>query len=90
MHPLTIKPVFLEGFIPDTLEQNTLYISRQYGTAIHLCACGCGAKTVTPLGDNDWKLIEKDGLVSLTPSIGNFQFPCKSHYYITDNKVNFL
>lgn len=85
-----IKPIFLEGYMPEIMEENTLYISMQYGTAINLCLCGCGEKTVTPLGKDDWQLIEKNGKVSLTPSIGNFQFPCKSHYIITNNKANFV
>ena len=26
-------------------------------------------------------------LFSLNPSIGNWNFPCKSHYFITKNKI---
>jgi hypothetical protein len=37
-----------------------------------------------------WDLIEKDGLVSLHPSIGNYQIPCKTHYIIRDNEVIWL
>ena len=81
------EPVFCEGTIPLTLEQGKLYISRKYHTAIHLCACGCGNRTVTPLGPNEWSLRESEGKVTLRPSIGNFEFPCKSHYYITDNTI---
>ena len=32
--------------------------------------------------------VKYDGeTVSLSPSIGNFQFPCKSHYWIRENRV---
>lgn len=85
-----ITPVFVE-FVPEILEENVLYISEEYECAIHNCLCGCGRKTVTPLGKDWWKLIKHDdGRVSLTPSIGNFQFDCKSHYILTKNVANFV
>lgn len=28
--------------------------------------------------------------VTLRPSVGSFNLPCKSHYYITDDKVEWL
>lgn len=80
-----LEPVFTE-FIPATLRNGKLYISIDYETAVHLCACGCDARIVTPLGTADWTLIF-DGTVSLTPSIGNGQYPCRSHYMIRRNKV---
>ena len=76
-------------FIPEKLEEGILYISFEYEVAIHLCCCGCKEKTVTPFGKNGWNLEHnvKTNEVTLTPSIGNFQIPCKSHYFITNNKV---
>lgn len=89
---MTLEPVFVE-FIPEELEFGKLYISKEYGTAIHLCACGkCGFKTVTPLAPfwpRGWSYKEVDGKVTLGPSIGNWQFPCRSHYFIEDNQVRF-
>lgn len=87
-----IEPVFVEGYMPEKLEDNKLYISEQYGCATHNCLCGCGRKTHTPLdGPLGWNLIKHDnGKVSLTPSISNYQFPCKSHYIITKNVANFV
>jgi hypothetical protein len=81
-----IKPVFVRS-MPLCLEEGILFISREYKIAIHLCACGCGERTVTPLNKNEWKLENEGGLVSLTPSIGNFQMRCKSHYWIKKNKI---
>lgn len=81
-----IEPRFVE-FIPEELESGILYISKKYGTATHLCCCGCGNKVVTPLKKGFWTMDEKDGKVSLSPSIGNFNLPCKSHYFIKGNKV---
>lgn len=86
-----IAPFFVE-FIPQILEQNKLYISEEYKCAIHLCLCGCGEKTITPLGGGkNWDLVkEKNGKISLIGSVGNYSFPCKSHYIITNNIANFV
>ena len=84
-----LKPVLCE-FIPETLSQGKLYISEKYNTAVHLCACGCGNKVVTPLKHGFWSMIKKDDLITLRPSIGSFNLPCKSHYFITKNKVEWL
>lgn len=75
------------GRIPHYLEEGILYVCLECKVAVHLCACGCGEKTVTPLGENGWELHYTDAGVSLSPSIGNFSIPCKSHYFISDNKV---
>lgn len=73
--------------IPSKLEEGILYVCLECQVAVHLCACGCREKTVTPLGENGWNLWLRDGIASLTPSIGNFNIPCKSHYFIANNKV---
>ena len=93
---VTIEPVYVE-YIPRELEEGKLYISEKYETAVHNCLCGCGSRTVTPLNcivegkDMGWHLIKHpDGRISLTPSIGNFQMLCKSHYIITKNVANFV
>lgn len=87
MSPIaSVTPAFVE-FVPESMAEGTLYISRCFETAIHLCACGCGHETVTPLSGGGWRLIEDGGLVSLEPSIGNFNFPCRSHYFIRLNRV---
>jgi hypothetical protein len=75
------------AFIPDVLEEGTLYISIEYSTAIHKCVCGCGNEVVTPLSPTDWELTFNGKNVSLYPSIGNWNFECKSHYWITKNQI---
>lgn len=80
-----LEPVFVE-FVPIELEVGLLYISMEYATASHLCACGCGVRVVTPLRAADW-VLTFDGSVSLSPSIGNGQFECGSHYLIQKNRV---
>jgi len=43
-----LKHEFVE-FIPDQLEDDTIYISIPYATVTHKCCCGCGTEVVTPL-----------------------------------------
>lgn len=81
-----IRPEFVE-FIPERLAAGVLYISKRYATASHLCCCGCGLEVVTPLNAAKWHLTEFDGVVSLRPSVGNWSFPCQSHYWIAGNQV---
>ena len=83
---IVLKHEFVE-FIPDELEQRTVYISIRFATASHLCVCGCGNKVVTPIRPTDWTLSFDGKTVSLDPSIGNWSFPCQSHYYIRKNRV---
>lgn len=87
MNPkIVLKHEFVE-FIPDQLEPWTVYVSIRFATATHLCVCGCGNKVVTPIRPTDWTLIFDGKTVSLDPSIGNWSFPCQSHYWIINNKV---
>ena len=74
-------------FMPEHIEEGVLYISIEYCTAIHKCVCGCGNEVVTPLSPTDWQLTFDGKTVSLSPSIGNWSFKCKSHYFITKNKI---
>ena len=81
-----IKHKFVDA-IPEAIEPGTLYISVDFATAVHLCECGCGLEVVTPLSRTDWKMIYDGEAVSLHPSIGNWSFPCRSHYWIRDGQV---
>lgn len=82
----TIKPLFVD-VIPDQLEDGILYVCERYGTVIHKCCCGCGEEVVTPLSPVDWTVHREGKIVSLSPSIGNWSFACKSHYWIWKNQV---
>lgn len=86
MRVTAIEPAFVE-FMPLKLEPGKLYVSMIYGTTMHLCACGCGNKVVLPLSPVEWQLYFDGDTVSLTPSIGNWEFPCRSHYWIKANKI---
>lgn len=96
LRKVTIEPVFVER-IPyaSDMEQDKFYISEKYAGASHLCLCGCGLEVYTGLKHEEfpshWRLVkENNGTVSLIGSIGNYNFPCKSHYIITKNVANFV
>ncbi|WP_205461843.1 DUF6527 family protein [Mangrovibacterium lignilyticum] len=74
-------------YMPEEILQGELYVSMKYSVVIHSCACGCGEKVVTPLSPDDWHLSYDGETISLKPSIGNWDFPCQSHYWIRENKV---
>lgn len=81
-----VRHEFVE-FIPSNRKDGVVYVSIPYATAVHNCCCGCGDKVVTPLSPTDWKLIFDGDTISLYPSIGNWNFECQSHYWITNGKV---
>jgi len=75
------------AIIPDKLLPGILYVSIDYATAAHSCCCGCGEEIVTPFTPTDWRM-EFDGeTISLSPSVGSWTLPCRSHYFIRRGKV---
>lgn len=86
MRQQTLRPEFVV-VIPERLEDGVLYICEQYRTVAHNCCCGCGQEVITPLSPADWSLQRVGGSVTLHPSIGNWSFPCRSHYFIRRNQV---
>ncbi|MCW3053468.1 MAG: hypothetical protein JWN14_2638 [Chthonomonadales bacterium] len=74
-------------YMPKELEPGILYVSEEFGAAAHLCACGCGSKIRTPLGPTEWTLEETDSGPTLTPSVGNWQQACQSHYWIDRGEI---
>ena len=77
---------FIE-YIPERLDSGVLYISMEYATAAHRCCCGCGGEVVTPFSPTDWSMTFDGEEVSLSPSIGNWNFACRSHYFIRLGRV---
>lgn len=82
----TLEYKFVER-IPNDIPEGILFISIEFETAIHKCGCGCGKEVVTPISPTGWELIYNGEAVSLYPSIGNWSFGCKSHYWIKENKI---
>lgn len=78
---------FVRSF-PERLEDGMLYVSIDFDTAAHRCCCGCGQDVYTPLSPRDWKMIYDGDTVSLNPSIGNWSFPCQSHYWLERGRVS--
>lgn len=86
MKEVRIKHEVMDS-IPEILQANTLYVTLDRDVAGHLCACGCGREVITPLSPTDWSVSFDRRGVSLSPSIGNWAFPCRSHYFIRDGAV---
>lgn len=76
--------------VPEVLEDGVIYVSVEYATTIHKCCCGCGNEVVTPLAPKSWRLTFDGKSISLYPSIGNYSFTCKSHYWIRNNNVEWV
>ena len=81
-----LTPQFVESF-PTSLEQGELYLAMEFATAAHLCACGCGTKVITPFSPTDWQMLFDGETVSLRPSIGNWTFKCRSHYWVRSGRI---
>jgi len=75
-------------FIPEVLDEGVVYVSVPYATVVHKCCCGCGREVVTPLSPTDWELRFDGKTISLYPSIGSWNLPCKSHYWIRRDRVD--
>jgi hypothetical protein len=86
MRRYSLTHEFVES-MPSELEEGKLYVSIRYRTASHLCACGCGNKVVTPIRPPKWHVTFDGDAVSLRPSVGNWQLPCRSHYWIEHDRV---
>ena len=78
--------LFVE-YMPNELDDGILYISLPYKTTIHLCACGCRTKVVCVLSPTDHALTFDGETISLWPSIGNWDFYCRSHYVLRQGRV---
>jgi len=86
MRHLSLEHRFVATF-PEQLEPGLLYVSIEYATVSHLCCCGCGEEVSTPLSPTDWKITFDGKTVSLSPSVGSWTLPCRSHYIISQGRV---
>jgi hypothetical protein len=83
---LKIRHEFVE-FIPKVREPGVLYVSIPYATVVHDCFCGCGLKVVTPISPVGWVMTYDGETITLWPSVGSWSFPCRSHYFVRRNTV---
>ena len=73
------------------MKEKIIYISDEYGISGHRCICGCGELTIMPIGKNEWNYqVDESERLSMQPSVGNYQLPCKSHYIIQKGGANFV
>ena len=86
MNRSQLRAQFVE-LMPEALEEGVIYVSDRHRLAAHRCCCGCGSEVITPLSPAEWKLDRRGDAVTLAPSIGNWDFPCQSHYFIRGNRV---
>jgi hypothetical protein len=82
----TITHRFVET-VPDDLDEGVVYVCLPYETVVHKCSCGCGNEVVTPLHPLQWSVTFNGETISLSPSIGNWSFPCRSHYWIRAGEI---
>ncbi|MGN6204678.1 DUF6527 family protein [Humibacter sp.] len=86
-----LQPKFTETIPPlAEMEPGVLYVSTEYATVSHLCACGCGEEVTISLRPKRWKLTFDGDTVTLNPSIGNTGLACRSHYFIRENGIIWL
>ena len=85
----TIRHEFTDR-LPDKLDDGVAYVSMRYIVVIHMCCCGCRNKVVTPVNPEAWELTFDGKSISLYPSIGNRSLPCRSHYWIRRNRIQWL
>ena len=81
------RPDLKEGGV---IQDGVIYIDVKGRFMIHNCPCGCRRAVMMSLSSVEaggW-IMQTDGAhVSLYPSIGNYAFDCKSHYFIVNNKI---
>lgn len=83
---LTYTHEFLDSF-PASPEPGVLYVSIPFETTMHLCMCGCALEVHAPLSPTDWSMRFNGATVSLSPSIGNWELSCSSHYVLKNGEV---
>lgn len=75
---------------PRQLGEGVLYISILHTVAIHRSASGCGEEVVTTLDPDRLNFTVDCKAITLDPSIGNWNFPCRSHYFVRRSQVQGL
>lgn len=95
---------FKNAIFADTLSDNqklefgVIYVSEKYACCTHLCPCGCGTEICIPIKsdeittwDDGWdykKNISNE--ITLSPSLLNKACPIRSHYFIKNNKIEYV
>lgn len=74
------------------LEDGVLYVVDNSPYVEYNCPCGCGRvvtihTTKQSAEYNGWNFEERNGKVTLSPSVYSTGFPCRSHYFIQNNRI---
>ena len=72
--------------LPAVLDNNVVYVSEEFELAALKCACGCGHQVNLLLGDGH-TVNDVQGLADIWPSIGVWDAPCRSHFWIQSGRV---
>lgn len=75
--------------IPKPLSNGVVYHSEEFEVGALLCACGCGHR-VSLLVPDSHQIMSEGGMATVRPSIAVCDAPCKSHYYISAGRVEWL
>jgi hypothetical protein len=73
--------------LPSALDDNVVYVSEDYEVAALKCACGCGHRVTLLLGDGH-TVKEVSGSADVYPSIGVWDAPCRSHFWLRNGEVD--
>jgi hypothetical protein len=84
-----ISYVFVDS-APDALQPETMYISTKYRAIVHLCLCGCREKVLLNLDPDSWSFTFDGRSITIHDSVGNVGLPCRSHYIVRRNRVEWL
>ncbi len=87
--PSSLTFVTCERF-PSSPEPGIFYYSEDFRSSLHLCACGCGSHVVLPIKPAGWALAHTADGFSLSPSVGNREFECRSHYLLKRGQIIWL
>lgn len=87
MTVVRLRPEFVDQ-LPVHPTAGVIYVSIEFATTMHLCCCGCGGNVVLPLRPGAWQLTYDGVNVSMWPSVGNWSFACRSHYVISNGRVD--
>lgn len=82
-----LRPEFVTSF-PTPMEHGVMYVSIEYNSCGHLCACGCGREVITPLSPAHWAITYDGENISIWPSVGNWSLPCRSHYIVDRGRIH--
>ena len=75
---------------PSDPQDGNFYYSEEFRSSLHLCACGCKGRVVMPIKAAGWTLTRLASSFSISPSVGNRELVCRSHYFIRNGKVIWL